>query len=331
MATQKVRPDMGFNNRQQERQRRRSRNRKVGAFAVAASIAVVGLIAWATLRGGDPQVPAGSPSQTATGGAVTHYFVDLETGARTPLPTAISGSDFYPVSPDGTMFAYRTLGPPGDRVQVANIDGTNARTITPSNLDVYDARWSPDGSTLVFQGHDPGSSEIGQLYLVDVTTGKVTPVTDFRPFSPASGWWFLSPSFSPDGRTILFHLPRGSTPSETWDLWTVPVSGGEPTLLRRDAAFGVYAPDGTIAYLHAPEDFAARSIWLMDEDGSDPRRLVESILIGPPRWSPDGTRIAYEEFHFVGVFVVEVATGQTAKVDEGSTPEWFDDDTLIVD
>jgi hypothetical protein len=40
MATQKVRPDAGFVGRQQDRQQRRQRNRKLGAFAVAGAICI---------------------------------------------------------------------------------------------------------------------------------------------------------------------------------------------------------------------------------------------------------------------------------------------------
>lgn len=41
MATQKIRPDEGFVYRQFQRQRRTSRNRKIGALALAAAIGVV--------------------------------------------------------------------------------------------------------------------------------------------------------------------------------------------------------------------------------------------------------------------------------------------------
>ncbi len=326
MATQKVRPDPDALERQHRRQRSASRTRKVGAFAVAASIAAVGLITWATLRGGDPQIPAGSPSQTATGGAVTHYFVDVDTGERTPGSTTVSDPRLLRVSPDGTMFAYNTCCTSFDRVWVANIDGTNERAITPTNLNGYAPSWSPDGSFLVFQGRNADTLEVGQLYLADVTTGELTTLTDLAPIR--SGWWIVATDVSPDGRSVLFHLPRGKLDDPEWDLWTISITGGAPTLLREDAGFGSYGPDG-IVFLDHPKDLAARSIWLMDADGSNARVLVEGGgTYGWPQISPDGTRVAYEEDGTA--YVVEITTGRITEVTNGEAPTWLNDGTLIV-
>ena len=64
MSTQKVRPDRGFAERQEFRQRRRERNRKIGAYAVVAAIAVIAvLFAGAVqLREASPDVPALDPT-----------------------------------------------------------------------------------------------------------------------------------------------------------------------------------------------------------------------------------------------------------------------------
>ena len=50
-----------------------------------------------------------------------------------------------------------------------------------------------------------------------------------------------------------------------------------------------------------------------------------------PKWSPDGTRIAYYNGDTKEVFVVDVAAGETTHVAEGTSPEWFDDHSLIVE
>ena len=44
MATQKVRPDPGFVDRQHENQRRQSRRRKAGALALVAVLVVAGVV-----------------------------------------------------------------------------------------------------------------------------------------------------------------------------------------------------------------------------------------------------------------------------------------------
>lgn len=128
-------------------------------------------------------------------------------------------------------------------------------------------------------------------------------------------------------------LPHG----KGWDLWSTSEEwasiGGGPSLLRKNAAHGSFSPDGTtIVYLDRPRiqgwTFGAGSIWLMDADGSDPRPLVEGDAMAWPRWSPDGTRIAYEDGG--QIYVVDVATGDADALADGGAPEWLDDDTLIV-
>jgi Tol biopolymer transport system component len=332
MSTQKIRPDIGFNERQVQHQRRAARNRKAGAFAVVAAIVAIAVVAivvaWSGSGGTD--VPAVSPTEAPTQDLTPTSFLDVDTGALTPNPAIAKGSaNFYPVSPDGTMIAYSTFGEKNgapDRVWVVNMDGTEKRAITPPGLDGYAPDWSPDGSTLVFQGRDHDSKRgIGQLYLADVATGELTKLTDLDP--SWAGMWIVTAEISPDGGSVLFQLPVGGSDQER-DLWTIPITGGTPTLLRRNAGYGSYGPDGAIVFVDHPNAMRG-GIWLMDADGRNARMLTG----GRQEWpeiSPDGTRVAYSDESGT-VFVLDIATGQIAEVGAGTQPAWFDDDTLIVD
>lgn len=63
MATQKVRPDPGFPDRQQELQHKRLRDRRLGAFAVVAVIAIAAIAIFLGTRGGErTSKPADQPS-----------------------------------------------------------------------------------------------------------------------------------------------------------------------------------------------------------------------------------------------------------------------------
>jgi dipeptidyl aminopeptidase/acylaminoacyl peptidase len=311
---------------------KRQRARKVGAFVVVAAIAVIAVVAMAAAwsGGGETSVPAVSPTQVPTQVATTTSFLDVGTGARTPNPAIAKGSaNFYPVSPDGSMIAYSTFGSTDgspDRVWVVNIDGTEKRAITPPGLDGYAPSWSPDGSTLVFQGRNHDSTHgVGQLYLADVATGELTRLTDLDP--SWAGMWIVTAEISPDGRSVLFHLPVGGSDQER-DLWTIPISGGTPTLLRKDAGYGSYGPDGTIVFVDHPTEMRG-AIWLMDANGRNARMLTDGSECEWPEISPDGTRVAYDEAGTV--YVVEIATGQITEVGSGTQPAWFDNNTLIVD
>jgi Tol biopolymer transport system component len=341
MVTKQTEPEIDSWREQERRQRRTTRNRRIGAFALVAVIGVLAtVIAIDAMRADETERTEG-PAQPIPDDA-THVVFDLETGSVTPLPTSLAGGYSYAVSPDGTRFAYSPWPDPIDGdvrllMYVANVDGSAVRRVMETfAVDQINPRWSPSGQ-IVYQRRNAFGEEVGNLYLIDPASGSETRLTDLPVRS--SHHWFMSQSVHPDGQTILFNLPRAgsndqaSLSDQTWDLWTIPSTGGELTLVRRNAAHGSYSPTGTtIAYLARPgfdgEDFGAGSIWLADADGSDPRLLVEGTHMRWPRWSPDGTLIAYVDEG--GVYVVDVATGEASRVVEGDAPEWLDDDTLIV-
>ncbi len=52
------------------------------------------------------------------------------------------------------------------------------------------------------------------------------------------GWWFTFPSFSSDGGSVLYQLPRSNSKDAAWDLWSVPVGGGTPALVMPQRRVG---------------------------------------------------------------------------------------------
>jgi Tol biopolymer transport system component len=74
-------------------------------------------------------------------------------------------------------------------------------------------------------------------------------------------------------------------------------------------------------------------ICIADADGTNLRTLVSGLRLNYPRWSPDGMRIAYTDAtnaNAFTVFVVDVATGETTYVADGTGADWLDNHTLIV-
>lgn len=330
MATQKIDQEPGALERQVGRQRRSARNRRIGAFAAAAVLLAGSVTAYALTRSGTEGVPANRPTtsiQPVTGSSI----VDLSTGQSTPLPASIAAAgSYYAVSPDHTRLAYNACCSGTDPLYVANVDGTHERQISAPGRDGFGAQWSPDGSQLVYQQRDASTQELGNLFVQDVATGRRTRLTNFDQ-TQQWDWWFTFPSFAPDGRSILFQLPGGDPSKPIWDLWSVPVAGGKPTIVRRDAGWGGYSPDGSsLAYL-APVDakeFSGGGLWITSLSGGAPRAMVPHGHLGWLRWSPDGTRISYVSGR--SIYVMTVDTGSATRVAAGGTAEWFDDHTLIV-
>ncbi len=329
---------------QERRQRRVVRNRKIGAIALSVALvlaAVLLIVYGSNMSDRGTRKPTGKGVMRAPFEPGL-YLVDLTTHEMTRVPGIVPSFDVnvpsdVAVSSDGSMVAYVSINSIGRRIlYVANINGTSSRPLerTVSLGGAMAPAWSPDGSQIVYQAKG-AVQDVGNLFLVDVATGETTQLTNLKP--KESNLWYMAPTFSPDGQTILFQWPHGKYPGyEAWDLWAVPASGGKPMLLRRDAAAASFSPDGrTIAYMDgvSTKSGLLGDVWLASADGTDARPLVNGRLL-KPAWSPDGTRVAYVDHgRDGGEFVVDVSTRATMKIVDdplGHWPVWVDDHTWIL-
>jgi Tol biopolymer transport system component len=319
MVTKQTEPDLSSWNDQERRQRRTGRNRRIGAFAlVAAILALAATIAITLPR--DDRSSTGVGTDTRPAVPSGPYFLNLTTGAATPLPDSLPEASLYAVSPDGTKIAGAPCCDPPNPVWVAHMDGTVVRDLTREiGLDGFAPRWSPDGATIVYQQRDASTGEIGNIVLVDVVTTTQTTITDLPRRSYAS--WSLLPSFSADGRSVFFRMPRGPSGDVDpvgWDLVSVPAAGGELTVLRRGASLGASSPvDGSLVYVD-PETW---TLFLADADGQNPRVLLEvGEEIDRVLWSPTGSEVAYADS--AGIHIVDVATSALSLFTGGQPVDW---------
>jgi TolB protein len=102
------------------------------------------------------------------------------------------------------------------------------------------------------------------------------------------------PTWSPDGRTLLYVSLTGSDALHT-DLSSTNVATGRTTRLTRTPGLDAdpaWSPDGrSIAWI---SDRSGRvAIWRMRSDGTGGHRLSDGPNDAQPAWSPDGRRIAF--------------------------------------
>jgi len=334
MVTKQTEPDLDSWNDQERRQRRTVRNRKAGAIAVVAAVVAVAAILSITLPGEDRTTDIGT--NPLEEGPSRLFFLDLQTGEMSPLPGSLIDVDacWYEPSPDGSQIAQGTcrggaLGSAANVMRIASIDGTNERTLRlPGGLTVVSMAWSPDGSTIAYQARQGGTKDIGNLFAYDLSTDRSSQLTDFE---LTDAWRYtLHMDVSPDGRHVIFDLPRSTSQFTKWDVWSIPISGGEPTLEVRNAAFPSYLSDGEEIAFVVPTstDLNGYEIAIASSDGAP--GTVARITWGTwwPRVSPDRSRIAYRDGG--SIYVIDVSTGDRSKVAYGVWAKWLDDDTLIV-
>jgi Tol biopolymer transport system component len=105
--------------------------------------------------------------------------------------------------PDGRQLVITAVR--AGRPVLAFVDPANGRITRELALDTLDDAlnpvWAPDGESIVVSGNRGGLTD---LYLVELPVGKITALTS-DPFAD------LEPTFSPDGKTLVFVTERFST------------------------------------------------------------------------------------------------------------------------
>jgi Tol biopolymer transport system component len=172
----------------------------------------------------------------------------------------------------------------GGRIYRIPVDGGAPEHMSTGDVRVNnDHGLSPDGNSMVISG-SIGKGE-SRIFILPVAGGTPKPVTSNSP-SYWHGW-------SPDGKTLAYCGSR----NREYDIYTIPVGGGEETRLTTAAGLDDgpdYSPDGRLIYFNSERSGVMR-IWRMRADGSG----QELFSSGPesadwfPHPSPDGKWVVY--------------------------------------
>jgi hypothetical protein len=166
-------------------------------------------------------------------------------------------------------------------------------------------RWSRDGSRVVFtrftRHRDRYRSAIVVRDLDDEEERTLVRQRLGRHLTSVA-----LPEWAPDRESILysaFHLDRSFHFRSS--IYTVPTEGGAARLLKRDAHYPAFSPDGSqIAFISiadrngetcgSDECSYNGELYVMDADGANATRLTRSEGDdAAPDWSADGSRIAF--------------------------------------
>ena len=205
----------------------------------------------------------------------------LQVLRTTQIPTA-TGFEISALSPDGNSIAYSSLSADTAQVYVKPLTpGAREIQLTSDGRGNSEPAWSPDGKLIAFH------SVSGGIWVIPATGGTARQLTDFgtwpawsadgssiafqSEFSimPPTTIWTVSsqggepkqitqmgnpagghslPSWSPDGKHIVFVAYTGAREEE---MWVVTANGGTPKPVIKGRIWfssPVYSPDGEFIY-----------------------------------------------------------------------------------
>jgi hypothetical protein len=225
--------------------------------------------------------------QTQLGGSLVESNLD-GAGAH------VVGQGLEPAwSPDGKQFSYAWWGAnPG--IYVANADGSQARLVY-ANSDCRSPVWSPDGSQIAFYRKVPGYVQInGTFYYQDFFQVMVVrPADGHYWIPPGQPKHSYSPSWSPDGKTLVFN-GDGGLYLVSADQVAMPIPNTDYHMTTP-----TWSPDGKqIAFTDWNQDHW--DIGVINPDGSGLHLLTSSSLLSGQQinnasatWSPDSARLLF--------------------------------------
>src|SRR5437867_9350820 len=196
-------------------------------------------------------------------------------------------------------------------------------------IEEYPA-WSPDNEAIAFSREEAG---IRSIFVKNIVSGEEYRLTK-------GDYDDIQPSWSPEGKTVWFVRSRNRKvklePGDVFgifvdgDVWAIDIATQQETKLIEKAFNPECSPDGKRIAFDASWA-GPRRIWAVDR-GHNPQQLTSDVSEGishvRPRWSPDGTRIVFQNIERTkfDVRVLDLANGKTNWITNDAVqdlnPDW---------
>jgi len=191
-------------------------------------------------------------------------------------------------SPDGRQLAYAAYSPHGDpRVALVELESLRTHLLVPAPkcVEAGEPAFSPDGKQIALVC--VSSSAAYGIYLVQLPHGPMHQLASVMGRPRGLAW-------AADGSSLIF----SKDPGNGGELWQLSPSGEMTQLpFGEEASAPAVAPKGgRMAYVRGRETL---DIWRADLTAAHPEESATKLVYSTrsqavARYSPDGTRIAFE-------------------------------------
>jgi TolB protein len=164
------------------------------------------------------------------------------------------------------------------------------------------------------------ASGLKEIYIAHLDGSEKVQVTDSRTLN-------LSPSWSPDGRSLLYTSYKDGGAN----LYLRELNSEKETRLSASTGLnlgGKWSPDGQVIAVSL-EKGGNTDIYLLDRAGKVTQRLTEDPSIDvSPAWSPDGRRLAFVSDRSGGpqIYIMEVSSRKVRRItysgSYNTAPDW---------
>jgi Tol biopolymer transport system component/DNA-binding winged helix-turn-helix (wHTH) protein len=165
-------------------------------------------------------------------------------------------------------------------------DGKNQKQLTVDTALEGQPTVTADGRFIAFLSNRAGTYNIWRMNADGSHLQRLT-----------NGPWENTPSFSPDGKWIVYNGVFQSKPV----LWKIPAEGGTPVQLTDDVSVRpAVSPDGKmVAHLHLDERSQRMKLAVVPMEGESNVKMFETSIPEPHivNWSPDGRMVTYVDTH----------------------------------
>jgi hypothetical protein len=196
--------------------------------------------------------------------------------------------------------------------------GGSPRALTVGRGADLGAAVSRDGKVIAFSAANE-TLNLEEVSFDDEKGGVLGVERELTPGNNRVGFF----DTSPDGKAAVYDADRGAGTH----LWRIDPPA-PPVNLTREPGFSdsdpAWSPDGRqIAFSRRPigDSEASSELWLMNADGTSPRRVAQMTGPGAPAWMPDGKRMLIPNGD--SLLQLELASGRTTPVQGASARTLF--------